>query len=211
LQAKVSSAVQIEAQRKALSAALRLESVMSKTGSNPVQQILQASGEFFEWRDYPDGGVWDRDTGYGYFYHAHPGPAFPDEHGHFHLFWARDLGARVNLAALSMDRLGRAMGVFVPNLWHVPFETDPACLQHYQSFDVALAFPCFAANQWLGAAVRAFAPQLAAVHRAAIAAAGDSATVNDRSRWVLTAKPGRLDAQILVQTGPKIAASARRT
>lgn len=166
----------------------RLETVIAKTGSNPVRQILLHQGEFYEWRDYPDGGVWDRETGYGYFYHAHPGAAFPEEHGHFHLFWADAPDRRTNLAALSIDRFGRAAGAFMPNHWHVPLSTDAATLRHYDSYEVALAFPCFAANQWLSAAVRALSPHLGAVHRAGIDAASDSATVNDRGRSVLAAR-----------------------
>jgi hypothetical protein len=159
---------------------LALESTMAKTGTNPVAQILQHQGDFYEWRDYPEGGVWDHVSGYGYFYHAHPGPAFKDEHGHFHLFWGKTREARVNLVALSMDRFGRLIGASAPNRWHVDLGADPDGTGRYAHFEIDLAFPCFAANQWLSAVVRGLAGPLAALHRRALALMADPVLCEDR-------------------------------
>jgi hypothetical protein len=164
---------------------MALEAMMAKTGSNPVAQVLQHLGDFFEWRDYPEGGVWDRSSGYGYFYHAHPGGGIEGEHGHFHVFWAAEPGARANLAALSMDRFGRLLGAFVPNQWHVALTAEGDWAARYAQFNVDLAFPCYAANSWLSSAVRATAPQLAGLHRAGLKMLEDPAIAADRGRAVL--------------------------
>jgi hypothetical protein len=170
---------------------------MAKTGSNPVAQILQHLGDFFEWRDYPEGGVWDRVSGFGYFYHAHPGQAFAGEHGHFHLFWATEPGARSNLIALSMDGYGRLMGAFAPNGWHVALTGEGDFAARYAQFNVDLAFPCFAANQWLSCAVRALAPQLGRLHLAALKAIEDPGVAEDRGRAVIALC--RFDLQTILE------------
>ena len=165
--------------------ALALESVMAKTGANPVAQILQHQGDFYEWRDYPEGGVWDHATGYGYFYHAHPGPAFEDEHGHFHLFWSPSRDARINLASLSMDKFGRLIGASAPNRWHVELGEGPDATGRYAQFKVELAFPCFAANQWLGAVIRGLAAPLSALHMRALNLLADPKLCEDRGTGVV--------------------------
>lgn len=189
MQAKLANTVQT-AQAATFAAqhiaqALALEAVMAKTGSNPVAQILQHLGDFYEWRDYPEGGVWDRTTGYGYFYHAHPGSAFEDEHGHFHLFWAETREARVNLAALSMDRFGKPIGAFVPNRWHVEVADDSAITDRYAQFKIELAYPCFAANQWLSAAVRGLAVPMVKLHQRGLSVLADATVADDRGVPVL--------------------------
>lgn len=192
MQAKLANTVHA-AQAAAAREALGLEDLMAKTGANPVSQILQHLGEFFEWRDYPDGGVWDRTSGYGYFYHAHPGSAFDGEHGHFHLFWAECPAARSNLLALSMDPFGRLIGAFSPNQWHLALASDNDSLRRYAQFQIDLAYPCYAANRWLGASVRALAPHLARLHGAALRALAEPGVADDRGRSVIAA--ARFDLQ----------------
>lgn len=170
---------------------------MAKTGSNPVAQVLQHMGDFYEWRDYPEGGVWDRASGYGYFYHAHPGAAFEGEHGHFHLFWALDPSERTNLAALSMSHFGRFLGAFVANSWHVPL-SDPAELRaRYEGFRIELSFPCLAANYWLGAVVRGLSDPLLQLHGRAFEKLKDPKVAADRGKPVILAQP--LDLQVPVK------------
>lgn len=186
MQAKPANTVHA-AQAAAAREALGLEELMAKTGANPVSQILQHLGEFFEWRDYPEGGVWDRVSGYGYFYHAHPGPAFEGEHGHFHLFWAAGPDARSNLLALSMDSFGRLTGAFAPNQWHLALERDGDMASRYAQFHIDLVYPCYAANRWLGATVRALAPQLVRLHSVALKALAEPDVAQDRGRAVVAA------------------------
>jgi hypothetical protein len=167
---------------------MALEAVMAKTGANPVSQVLEHLGDFYEWRDYPDGGVRDLTSGYGYFYHAHPGGAFEGEHGHFHLFWSDADGKRSNLVALSMDGFGRLTGAFAPNLWHCALTPDEDLLARYSRFRVELVYPCWAANQWLGAAVRGLAAPLTRLHRRALTLLDEPGVTEDRGRPVIVAE-----------------------
>lgn len=197
------------AQIAAARSAIGLMSMLAKTGSNPVAQVLQHLGEFYEWKDYPEGGVWDRATGYGYFYHAHPGAAFDGEHGHFHLFWADDSGVRANLAALSMDRYGELIGAFAPNQWHVALTGEGDLAERYARYQIDLAYPCYAANQWLGAAVRAIAPQLTRMHHAGLKALTDPTAADDRGRGVLAQARFDLKAVLEPPSRPSLKAVKR--
>lgn len=174
---------------------------MAKTGTNPVAQILQHLGDFYEWRDYPEGGVWDRESGFGYFYHAHPGSAFDGEHGHFHLFWAQEPGQRFNLMALSMDVFGRAIGAFAPNRWHLEIAADAGLSGRYAQFQIDLAYPCFAANQWIGSTVRALAPQLARLHLSALKELERPGIAEDRDRAVIAMS--RFDLRAVLAPPPR--------
>jgi hypothetical protein len=198
LQAKLANTVQAAqaAAHGQIAQALALQSMMAKTGSNPVAQILQHLGDFYEWRDYPDGGVWDQASGYGYFYHAHPGPSFEGEHGHFHLFWGPARDRREALIGLSMDRFGLLSGAFSANAWHCGLASDGDLAARYRDFRIDLAFPCFAANQWLGAVVRGLAAPLTALHVRSLDILADSRVAEDRGRAVVAAQRIDLAAQM---------------
>ncbi len=146
---------------------------MAKTGSHPVAQVLLGQPDLYEWRDYPEGGVWDRVSGFGYFYHAHPGASFVREHGHFHLFHAEAPDDRRALAAISVDNLGNPLGAFVANVWHVPLlgGGERALGTAYERFKIDLVYPCYALNLWLTALVHALRPTLLALHKEALAIA----------------------------------------
>lgn len=150
----------------------KMEQVLAKTGSNALVQILAASPSLFEWRDYPEGGVWDRVSGCRYLYHAHPGEAFEGEHGHFHILvpgpeetvdahHPRE-GRATALPALSMDASGRPLGWFVAPPWHMGGRllTGTLLLDAIARCRFEVAFPCYAANLWLSAMVRAHADVL---------------------------------------------------
>lgn len=63
------------------------------------------SGQFVDWRHYPEGEAYDPATHVQYFYHRHsPAPAAaagPTEHGHFHLF-LRGEGIPAGMAPLLL-------------------------------------------------------------------------------------------------------------
>ncbi|MBZ0324749.1 MAG: hypothetical protein K8F57_00985, partial [Alphaproteobacteria bacterium] len=44
--------------------------VLAKTGDNIVGEILRGQGGFVELNHYPDGDVYDSDSGAQYYYHA---------------------------------------------------------------------------------------------------------------------------------------------
>jgi hypothetical protein len=198
-------------------------SVLAKTGANPVSQVLQHYPDFYEWQDYPEGGVWDRASGYGYFYHAHPGAAFEQEHGHFHLFWTRTKEVRLQLAAISMSAQSEAIGLFVPNRWHLAGEaasTDQAS-KLYREFSIELAFPCLAANRWLSALVRSLADELSKLlgeadkMLAVPTRQGQTPVHEDRQRSILVFRKVGVIATVAATALPKskspVAATSRRS
>jgi hypothetical protein len=65
--------------------------VLAASGSTLAQEAVGKSGNFGDWRHYPDGDVYDPSSHSQYFYHRHPTVADAPgeemaEHGHFHLF-----------------------------------------------------------------------------------------------------------------------------
>lgn len=156
----------------------KMEQLLAKTGSSPLVQILAASPSLFEWKDYPEGGVWDRGSGCRYFYHAHPGGAFEKEHGHFHFLISGaqeegntpdvHKGLTTALPGLSMDAAGHPLGWFIAPPWHMggSLLTGSALLDAIARCRFEVAFPCYAANLWLGAMVRAHAATLLSMSRA---------------------------------------------
>ena len=76
----------LEKMRVAGETALEIKAVLAKTGDNVVGELLRDKGTFYEWNHYPDGDVYDKDSGSQFFYHAHPADLRVGEHGHFHTF-----------------------------------------------------------------------------------------------------------------------------
>lgn len=163
------------------------------------------------WAHYPADDAVDPASGSRWFYHAHPpGERDAGEHGHFHLFLARDVlersGARavagppggtssgadvVHLVAIAIDTAGLPTRLFTVNRWVTdewlyPAEAIGPLLG---GFDLAGAGGDPLVNAWLTAAVAFFAPQAAAALDARDAAiAGWPATAfEDRSREILSA------------------------
>lgn len=152
--------------------------VLAKTGDNIVGDILKGSGTFYQMTHYPEGDVYDHDTHSQYYYHAHR----EGEHGHFHLF-LRPKGmpkgikpkplsdykkpdalndALSHLIAISMDAYGMAQSLFTTNRW-VTAEYWYDCedvIKMLDHFDIDQANPSWATNQWVGAMVQLFYPQI---------------------------------------------------
>jgi hypothetical protein len=59
--------------------------ILAKHGSDIAREAA-GSGGCVPWRHYPDGDAYDPASHAQYFYHCHPAPDEPREHGHFHLF-----------------------------------------------------------------------------------------------------------------------------
>ena len=117
--------------------ALEIAGLLAKTGDNVVGELIKNAGTFYEWNHYPDGDVYDAETGSQFYYHAHPANLRTGEHGHFHTF-LRPAGmpagiapARVpdlvppkepndalcHLIGISMDDLGAPICLFTVNRW----------------------------------------------------------------------------------------------
>ncbi|SHF21840.1 hypothetical protein SAMN02745148_02072 [Modicisalibacter ilicicola DSM 19980] len=146
--------------------ALKCQRVLKKVGLNLVGELLKGQGEFLEFNHFPDGDVYDRDTGSQYYYHAHRGSG---EHGHFHVFHRPpednrpgELADPTHLVAISMDAWGEPIGLFTTNRW-VTGETwrnaaDTLALA--RAFELDHAWPSWPVNRWVSAMIVAFYPYL---------------------------------------------------
>ena len=161
--------VMIEAERR-----------LSKAGHSLVERMLVGQGTFEPWTHYPADDVYDYETATQYYYHAHEDR--PSEHGHFHLFLRKaafipdktprrelpsDEEPIAHVVAISMNRMGHPLELFVTNGW-VTAENYYAAddlIQALPRWGVDHTHPCLAVNQWLTAAVRFFGPQIEALIR----------------------------------------------
>lgn len=157
--------------------------VLAKSGDNVVGEVLRDQGEFLQWNHYPDGDVYDSETGSQYFYHAHPPEERGDEHGHFHTF-LRPKGmpadikpapvedftapddpndALSHIVAISMDRYGLPISLFTTNRWVTgeTWYTAGDIIRMLDIFMIDLAHPAsWPANRWVSGMVRLFRPQI---------------------------------------------------
>lgn len=154
--------------------------LLTKTGLNPVSQVLRHQGQFVEMEHYPRGDAFDRESSSQYYYHAHR--AGDGEHGHFHTFLrvggipqgvkpavyrgkaSRPMGkdAICHLVAISMDAYGAPAALFTTNQWVTgeTFYSAPDVIRMLKRFDIDHADPCMATNRWISALLRLFAPQI---------------------------------------------------
>lgn len=173
--------------------------VLAKVGENIVSDLLKTSGEFNQITHYPEGDVFDPETQGQYYYHAHRG----GEHGHFHLF-LRPRGmpkgvfpkqvpdlqepeapndALSHLVAISMDDYGVAQSLFTTNRW-VTAEYWYDCqdvIAMLDRFEIDHAVPSWPANQWVGAMVQLFYPQICELLRTRDEVMADWANVHPES------------------------------
>ncbi len=168
--------------------ALEIARLLAKTGDNVVGELIKNAGTFYEWNHYPDGDVYDAETGSQFYYHAHPANLRTGEHGHFHTF-LRPAGmpagiapARVpdfvppkepndalcHLIGISMDDLGAPICLFTVNRWVTgEYWYDGAdILPMLDRFEISHTQPSWPVNRWLVAVLRMFRPQIEALIRA---------------------------------------------
>ncbi|WP_053070668.1 hypothetical protein [Halomonas sp. PR-M31] len=151
--------------------ALDCQRVLKKVGLNLVGELLKGQGEFLEFNHFPEGDVYDKDTGSQYYYHAHRGN---EEHGHFHVFQRppednrpRHLAEPTHLIAISIDAWGEPIGLFTTNRW-VTGETwrnATETLALARTFELDHAWPSWPVNRWVSAMIIAFYPYLEALIR----------------------------------------------
>lgn len=178
---------------------MEIHRVLAKTGDNVVGELLKNAGTFYEWNHYPDGDVYDAETGSQFYYHAHPADARLGEHGHFHTF-LRPVGmtaemipvavadlkppadsndALSHIVGISMNAVGFPVGLFTTNRW-VTGETWYAArdvIAMIDRFEISHTQPSWPANRWITAILRLFRPQVAA-----LIAARDNAVADWRRR-----------------------------
>ncbi len=159
--------------------------VLARTGDNIVGEVLRDQGKFYEWNHYPDGDVFDHETHSQYYYHAHPQDLRGGEHGHFHTFLrpkgmppgsgpapvpdleppADDNEALSHLIGISMDEFGVPLRLFTTNRWvtgEVWYAAADVCAM-LDRFLIDHARPSWPVNRWIGAMIRLYRPQIAAM------------------------------------------------
>jgi hypothetical protein len=179
-----------------------------------MMRVAPPGGAFVVWDHYPPDDCVDRLSGCRWFYHAHPeGEREGGEHGHFHLFFDRNLfrgrantplagppGGRssgadiVHLIAIAIGVDGLPMRLFTVNRWVTDewLYPAPAIERRLARFDLARADGDRFVNAWLTAAMAFFRPQVAAalVARDATIAGWDGQDLfEDREREVLSSVP----------------------
>ena len=191
-----------ETLRQALREALYCERILAKTGDSVLREALGGAATIDAWAHFPQGDVYDPDTGGQWYYHCHPPEEGASEHGHFHCFVrpeGRD-GPVHHLVALGVDAYGRLVRLFTVNQWVVGDDwldaTETIAL--LPRFDMQLARPSYMVNRWLTAVVRLYSREIAGLIEArdrAIAAhaPGDAeAAKADRSLEVTSEMPAHL-------------------
>ncbi|MDH3241464.1 MAG: hypothetical protein OEO83_12455 [Alphaproteobacteria bacterium] len=178
--------------------ALEIEVLLAKTGDNLVGELLKNAGTFYEWNHYPDGDIYDPETGSQYFYHAHPADERIGEHGHFHTFLRPDgmpdgvrpapvvdlelpeeeNDALSHLVGVSMNSFGKAVCLFTVNRWvtgEVWYGAEDV-IAMLDRFEIGHTQPSWPVNRWISAMIRLYREDIAQLIRdrdAAIAAWSD--------------------------------------
>ena len=211
----------LETMRRAGAEVLECHRVLRKGGLNLVGEVLREQGTFYKTNHYPKGDVYDRDSHSQYYYHAHR----ENEHGHFHTFlrgkgmpedatpapeaaerdWPSGEKALAHLVAISMDKKGQPLGLFMTNRWvtgETWFPADQVAAM-MNRFAIDHAYPSWPVNRWITAMLRLYRPQIEtllhardAALEARRAAHPDRDVFEDRDFEVLAQCPIDLKAQI---------------
>ncbi|WP_192034913.1 hypothetical protein [Halomonas sp. YLGW01] len=159
------STAEIAVMAAAAREALDCQRVLKKVGLNLVGELLKGQGDFLEFNHYPDGDVYDSETGGQYYYHAHRG----GEHGHFHVFnrpvadhGDGEVGTPTHLIAISMDAWGEPLGLFTTNRWVTGehWRDATTTLSLAEAFALDHAWPSWPVNRWITALLACYHPYL---------------------------------------------------
>lgn len=144
--------------------------VLAKGGHNVVTQTLVDVKTPSVLKHYPEGEVFDPETGAQWFYHCHAIGKGEAEHGHFHCFVrpAGIDGPVHHLAAIGVDAFGSPLRLFTVNQWVVGdtwLEAD-ATIPLLARFDLHMPQPSYLVNRWLTAIFVAYETEIAGLIRA---------------------------------------------
>ena len=168
----------LETMRRAGAEVLECHRVLRKGGLNLVGEVLREQGTFYKTNHYPKGDVYDRESHSKYYYHAHR----ENEHGHFHTFlrgkgmpedatpapeaaerdWPSGEKALAHIVAISMDKKGQPLGLFMTNRWvtgETWFPADQVAAM-MNRFAIDHAYPSWPVNRWITAMLRLYRPQI---------------------------------------------------
>ena len=162
--------------------ALEIEVLLAKTGDNLVGELLKNAGTFYEWNHYPDGDIYDPESGSQYFYHAHPADERIGEHGHFHTFLRPDgmpdgirpapvadlelpeeeNDALSHLVGVSMNAYGKAVCLFTVNRWvtgEVWYGAEDV-IAMLERFEIGHTQPSWPVNRWITVVLRLYRQEI---------------------------------------------------
>jgi len=154
---------------RAAQEALYCQKILAKSGETVLRETLRDAPNVTAWEHYPQGDVFDADSGAQWYYHCHMPPADDVEHGHYHCFM-RPEGAKGpvhHLVAVGVDAHGRLHRLFTVNQWVVGdawLNAEPT-IALLPRFDVELAKPSYLVNRWLTAVLRLYEAEIAELVR----------------------------------------------
>ncbi|CAN7219422.1 DUF6969 family protein [Aminobacter sp. LjRoot7] len=153
-----------ETKAEAARQALFCEQVLAKSGSNVLLETLREAKSVAAWEHFPQGDVFDPETGAQWYYHSHPQQEGQAEHGHFHCFVRPDgaNGPIHHVVAVGVDAYGRQLRLFTVNQWVVGdnwLEAE-ATIALLPRFDLHFARPSYLVNRWLSAVVSLYADEI---------------------------------------------------
>lgn len=188
---------------------------LAALGRPPLVAFLDGR-PFVQWEHYPEGDLFDPDSGVLVFYHAHaPDDRDAAENGHFHCFVARARlrrrakplarGARgeralCHVAGVSVDAEGVPRELFttsqpVTGEWFYPAEAVTTILPAFAQ----LADDAPPAAQWLASIVTLFEPEIARLLRerdARLCGTAGGAVNQENAPEILSSAPIDIDARL---------------
>lgn len=189
----------IDARRQSLREILYCERVLAKTGDNVLRDTLGSAIAVDAWHHFPQGDVYDPESGAQWYYHCHPPGEETVEHGHFHCFvrpQGHD-GPTHHLIAIGVDAYGKLLRLFTVNHWVVGDDwlDASATIALLPRFDVQLGRPSYLVNRWLTSVVRLHEREIAGLLEArdqtieAFLPSDIAAAKTDRTLEVTSAMP----------------------
>jgi hypothetical protein len=158
----------VENLRRAAQEAIFCETVLAKSGDNVLLETLRGAAPV-TWTHYPQGDVFDRDSGAQWYYHCHDPKPGAEEHGHFHCFIRPEgTGGPIHhLVAVGVDPYGKLIRLFTVNQWVVGdiWADAETTIPLLEKFDVQLAKPSYLVNRWLTAILALYQDEIAELIR----------------------------------------------
>lgn len=150
--------------------AMFCERILAKTGDTVLHDTLRGVAVPTVWQHYPDGEVYDPESGGQWYYHSHADEHPDQTHGHFHCFVRPQSrpGPIHHLVAIGVDACGQAVRLFTVNQWVVDDQAldAPQRIRLLPRFDVQMARPSYLVNRWLTAVVALYQDEIAELIRA---------------------------------------------
>lgn len=144
--------------------ALFCEGVLKKTGDNVLLETLRGAPSVTAWQHFPDGDIYDPQSGAHWYYHCHDPASDTREHGHFHCFLRPEgrEGPIHHLVAIGVDAYGKLLRLFTVNQWVVgdTWADAEKTIALLPRFDAHLGRPNYLVNRWLTAIIGLYGTEI---------------------------------------------------